>query len=177
MTDSESRSYSRVATRLTGYARKIDSPDSPALFRGHKDLLTTSGHGQPKETGLPEGVRSYLEEMNSKLDMLLSLQSQRRLESDYPIKSEIVELSGAGLKCLQPSPPLQTGQALEMVLILSQLPVTMAGVVGVVQRVEPHEQRQEILVVEFRNVRETDREAIVHFVFREQREHIRSAKQ
>ena len=176
MTDSESRSYSRVATRLTGYARKIESPEAPSLFRTHKDVLTASGHAQPKEAVLPEGVKSYLEEMSSKLDMLLSLQSQRRLESDYPIKSEIVELSGAGLKCLQPSPPLQTGDALEMVLILSQLPATMAGVVGVVQRLEPFDQG-EVAVVEFRNVRETDREAIVQFVFREQREHIRSAKQ
>jgi hypothetical protein len=176
MTDSESRSYSRVATRLTGYARKIDSPDMPPLFRSHKEYFASSGHGQSKDLGLPEGVKTFLEDMNSKLDMLLSLQSQRRLESDYPIKSEIVELSGAGLKCLQPTPPLQVGEALEMVLILSQLPVNMAGVAGTVQRLEPYGQGQ-VLVMEFRHVRESDREAIVQFVFREQREHIRSAKQ
>jgi len=162
---------------LTGYARKIDSPDMTPLFRSHREYFASSGHGQIKDLGLPEGVKAFLEDMNSKLDMLLSLQSQRRLESDYPIKSEIVELSGAGLKCLQPSPPLQVGEALEMVLILSQLPVTMAGVAGIVQRLEPYGQQGQVVVVEFRHVRESDREAIVQFVFREQREHIRSAKQ
>ena len=172
----ENRSYSRVDTRLRAHARRVASPQSPPLFRSSPQISSQPTESSLRESGIPEGLRTYLELINSKLDMLLSVTSQNRLEADYPLKLEVVELSGAGLRCIKPAEDLPIGQGLELVLLLSSMPLHMAAAIGVVKRLESLEEAEH-LIVEFTQMRESDRAAIVQFVFREQREQIRTKRQ
>lgn len=172
----ENRSYSRIPTRLRAHARHVSSSEGPPLFRSSPQTTSPPPEGTLREAGMPEGLRNYLEMINTKLDMLLSVTNESRLESDYPLKLEVVELSGAGLRCIKPAEDLPIGQGLELVLLLSSMPLHMAAAIGVVKRLESLEE-DEHLVVEFTQMRESDREAVVQFVFREQREQIRTKRQ
>jgi len=96
------------------------------------------------------------------------------LQEDFPIRAEVIEISGAGLKFVSKE-KFEQEQALEMAIILSQFPLRIAGVVGVILRVE-HLRNLPVYVVKFTNIREHDRESIVQFVFQEQREQIRERK-
>ncbi len=171
----ENRSYSRVSTRLRAHARYVSSTQSPPLFRSSPQTSSHPTETTLRESGIPEGLRSYLEMINSKLDMLLSVTNQSRLESDYPLKLEVVELSGAGLRCIKPESSISIGQGLEIVLLLSSMPLHMAATTGMVKRIESLEDAEH-LIIEFTQMRESDREAIVQFVFREQREQIRTQR-
>lgn len=172
----ENRTYARISTRLRGFARKVSNPDLPPLFH-QENLVQELREGISKEANLPEGMRSFLIQMNKKLDLLLSLQGREFIEKDFPIQTEIIELSAAGLRCLRPADKeaVQVGDLLEFVLLLSYLPMKLVGVVGLVHRLE-HIERDAILAIKFTAVRESAREEIVQFVFSEQREQIRTLK-
>ncbi len=175
MNSQENRSYSRIATHIKGWARKADPQEPGPLFRAGSLSRTQDQLPNLKDANLPDGLRSFLETLNAKLDILLSISGKKILQEDFPIALQIAELSAAGMKCLQPASRLDKGTELEVVLLLSQFPINMAGVMGRIQRIEK-QQEQELLVVEFTQLRQADKENIVQFVFREQREQIRSLK-
>jgi hypothetical protein len=163
----ESRTFLRIDTRLRAYARRIDNPDSPPLFRSpaFKDKFPgkPSGH-------IPEAVMEMLSGINHKLDLILSTISQDMLVKDFPLRLEITEISGAGV-LFSTNENIEINDHLEMVLILSQFPLRLASVCGTVQR-----QENLLFAFNFKQIRENDRETIVQFVFQEQREQIRESK-
>jgi c-di-GMP-binding flagellar brake protein YcgR len=106
--------------------------------------------------------------------MILSLLRQDSLQEDFPIRAEVVEISGAGLKFVSKE-RFDEEQALELAIILSQFPLRVVGAVGYVLRLESV-RNIPIYVVTFTNIRDLDRENIVQFVFQEQREQIRERK-
>ncbi|MFO8032922.1 MAG: PilZ domain-containing protein [Desulfohalobiaceae bacterium] len=175
MSTQEQRTYSRVHTHIQAWARKMGPEDPGPLFRS--GVLTWTQEQTPalKDSSLPEGLRSFLESINSKLDTLLSLSSKQVLQGDFPLQLQVVELSGAGLKCLRPQEKILEGDQLEAILVLTQFPVNLAGVTGQILRTEKRGE-QELLALEFTQLRQSDREKIVQFVFREQREQIRTLK-
>ena len=171
----QQRTYSRISTRLKAYIRKLSSPDSKPLFTG-----CLAGELEPsmlkslQSVHIPRDLVTFLHNMDRKLDMILSLLRQDSLQEDFPIRAEVIEISGAGLKFVSKE-KFKQEQALEMAIILSQFPLRIAGVVGVILRVE-HLRKLPVYVVKFTNIREHDRESIVQFVFQEQREQIRERK-
>jgi hypothetical protein len=171
----EQRTYSRISTHIQAWARKMNPEEPGPLFRSGSCAWVQEQAPALKDSSLPEGLRSFLESINSKLDTLLSLSSKQVLQGDFPLKLQVVELSAAGLKCLRPAEDLREGDQLEAILVLTQFPVNLAGVIGRILRFEKKGE-QEILALEFNQVRQSDREKIVQFVFREQREQIRTLK-
>ena len=166
----EKREYSRVDTRLMAMAKKVSGPNVIPAFHA-SNLSTMSGDNKYlQDANISEDLKKFLQSIEQKLDTLLSLQSRNFMEKEYPIKTEVIQLSGAGLKCLQTS-ELQVNDYIEIILFLSSQPVNMASAIGMVKRVE-----KKVAVVEFTSMRESERESIVQFVFQEQREQIRSTK-
>lgn len=166
--EQEQRTYSRVAARLKGLACRAESADVPPRFR---TAPRRDGSAPPATAaGLPEGLMDFLLEMDAKLDQILVGQRQDQLRQDYPLDLDIREISGAGVRfsCAE---PLAEDQVLELVMVLNQYPLRLAAAVGRVRGEEGGLRR-----FEFTFIREHDLEAIVQFVFQEQREEIRNRK-
>jgi hypothetical protein len=164
----EHRTFLRIDTRLKAYARHIESPEAVPLFRSP----AVTDHPVYKPSGhVPEALMEVLSGMNHKLDLILSTISQDLLVQDFPLRLEVTEISGAGV-LFRTREPMKVGEHMELVLILSQFPLRMASVCGTVQRQDD----PTLFAFNFRQIRENDREAIVQYVFQEQREQIREKK-
>ncbi|WP_457570414.1 PilZ domain-containing protein [Desulfovulcanus sp.] len=174
----QKRTYSRISTRLKAYIRKLPSPDSRPLFSGclacNAEPSITKNLQGPH---IPRELVTFLQNMDAKLDMILSLLSQDSIQEDFPIRGEVVEISGAGLKFVSKT-EFKEKEALELAIVLSQLPLRVVSVVGLILRLENVQNLAEapVYVVKFTNIRDIDRENIVQFVFQEQREQIRERK-
>ena len=169
----ERRTFARVETRIRAFVRSVDSPqrlpmayDNPLLRDQEKiDLSGANIHS---------ALGDFLQAMDAKLDTILSSMHQERLRHEFPLEVEVVEAGGNGLR-FATAESFEDGQALEIVLVLNQYPLRLASAVGVVTR--QHEaQAGAQWVMEFTRVREGDQEAIVSFVFSEERERIRESK-
>lgn len=169
---SEKRTFSRVSVRLKGYARTMSSVQSPQMFTG--DIITEESNRDAlfRNSKLPDDLTNFLALMDRKMDRILSLLSKDQLRSDFPMDIEIMELSAAGIK-IRTKEPLAVEDALEVIIVLSQVPLRMAGSKG---RVRGVEEDTGLYRFEFVDLRGSDMEAIVQFVFQQQREQIRNSK-
>ena len=166
--EQEQRTYSRVSARLKGMACRTGSADAAPRFR-----TTPRREGStppPALAGLPDGLMEFLLEMDAKLDQIMVGQRHDQMRQDYPLDLDIQEISGAGVR-FSCSEPLVDDQALEVIIILNQFPLRLAAATGRVRGEEGGLRR-----FEFTYIREHDLEAIVQFVFQEQREEIRNRK-
>ncbi len=168
----EKRSFSRVQARLTAYVRKVDSLETPPIFSSAPALEACSREVLSRGGKLPEPLVNFLCEMDKKLDQILSFLSQDQIRNDFPMSIEIFELSGAGIK-FRTSAPLVVGDKVELVLVLNQFPLRLAGTKG---RIVGVEEDTGMLRLEFMNISEADLENIIQYVFQRQREMIRNAK-
>jgi len=170
----EKRTFSRAATRIRGYVRQMKSASSlPMLHETHPIFARSEGPGL-QGVNLQEPLIDFLESLNAKLDTLISFVNQDRLQNDFQETVEVVELSGGGLR-FSSEKKFNPGDVLEIVLVLSQIPLRLAAAVGKIERDEVMKKRP-VWVLEFTSVRESDLEAIVAFVFKEEREKIRGQK-
>lgn len=168
----EKRTFSRVPVRLKGYARIMQSLDSPQLFTGDVVGEESNRDALFRNSKLPDDLTNFLAGMDRKLDRILGLLSKENLRTDFPLDIEIRELSAAGIK-FRTKEKLRISAPLEIVIVLSQVPMRMAGCKG---RLHGIEDDTELYRFEFVDVRENDLEAIVQFVFQQQREQIRNSK-
>lgn len=168
----EKRTFSRVSVRLKGYARIMNSLESPPIFTGDAIEESSGRDLFFRNSKLPEELTKFLTEMDRKVDRILGLMSQDRIRSDFPLDIEIMELSGAGVR-FRCQDKIPTDTPLEVVLLLSYAPLRMAGSKG---RILGVDEDTGLYRFEFVDTRAADMEAIVQFVFREQREQIRNAK-
>lgn len=153
-------------------ARKVSSMDTPPLFSGAAPIEPMQADQMLRSAKLPEAVTSFLVNMDRKLDRVLALLSEDNLKEDFPLSLEVREISAAGMK-IKTVPPLKPGTLLEVVIVLSRHPLVMAGAKGQVVGVDGD---TELRRVEFKNIREDDREAIIRYVFQAQREQIRTKR-
>lgn len=168
----EKRTFSRVPIRLKGHARIMHSIDSPPKFTGDAVGDGSCSGALFQNSKLPDELTSFLTEMDRKLDRILSLLSREDLHSDFPIDIEVLELSAAGVK-FRSAQPIEVNESLEIVILLSQVPLRMAGSKGRILGVESD---SGLYRFEFVDTRGSDMEAIVQFVFQQQREQIRNSK-
>lgn len=168
----EKRTFSRVSVRIKGYARVMHNLESPPIFTGDTVDEGAGCEDFFRNSKLPEDLTRFLAEMDRKVDRILGLLSQDRIRSDFPFDIEIMELSAAGIK-FRTKEKLSLDAPLEIVLLLSYAPMKMAGSKG---RILGLDKDTQLYRFEFVDTRAADMEAIVQFVFREQREQIRNAK-
>ncbi|QGY41230.1 PilZ domain-containing protein [Pseudodesulfovibrio cashew] len=168
----EKRTFSRVDVRLKGYARAMNSLDSPPLFTSGAVVEKRNFDQLFRSSKLPEDLATFLSEMDRKLDSILGILSKDQIKSDFPLDIEIREISAAGVK-FRSKIPLSVDDTLEMVINLSQIPLTMASSKG---RIRGFDKETELYRFEFIDIRGADLEAIVQFVFQKQREEIRNSK-
>ena len=168
----EKRTFSRVPVRLKGYARPMRSLKSSQLFSGDAVEEAPNREELFRNTKLPEDLTNFLLQMDRKMDRILGILSKDNLRDDFPYDIEIMELSAAGVKIRSPQ-KFAVDSALEIVIVLSQVPVRMAGSKG---RVLGIEEETNLYRFEFVDLRGSDMEAIVQYVFKQQREQIRNSK-
>lgn len=168
----EKRTFSRVPVRLKGYARVMQSIESPQIFTGDAVGEMSNRDELLRNSKLPEDLTSFLAEMDRKLDRVLGLLSKDHLRSDFPLDIEILELSAAGVK-FRTKENISPKDPLEIIVLLSHVPLRMAGSKG---RTLGIEDDTKLYRFEFVDTRGSDMEAIVQFVFQQQREQIRNSK-
>jgi hypothetical protein len=168
----EKRSFSRIDVRLKAHARIMQYIESPQRFTGDIVGETSCRDDLFRSSKLPEDLTTFLTEMDRKLDRVLGLLSQDHLKTDFSIELEVMELSAAGIK-FRSKEQFKTDTPLEIVLVLSQVPLRMAGGKG---RILDKDAETELYRFEFMDTRGSDMEAIVQFVFQQQREQIRNSK-
>jgi hypothetical protein len=175
MQDNEKRTFLRIPTRIGGHARKLESESELPVFR-EAPLPGVSGPGafDARDASIPEGLYTLLSSLNAKLDMLIGMLGRDQISADFPLTLRIVEISGAGLRFFT-SEELALGTSLEVVIMLSQFPLRMAGAIGRIIRVEPLEDAA-LYALDFTRIRERDLETIVQFVFQSQRDELREKK-
>ncbi|WP_029894949.1 PilZ domain-containing protein [Desulfohalovibrio reitneri] len=172
----EKRTYSRVDTHLRLFIRRLPSLDTQPAFLDCAGCESSEQADDLKKGNLPEALVDFLMQLNNKLDMLLSAQSRSMLREDFPVEGVVTEISGAGLRfTCQQCDDFTPGEALEVVVQLSTIPFRLAGAVGKIVRRERKDD-QPGWVLEFSTMRESDLEAVIHFVFKEQRARIRQQK-
>ncbi|WP_291322668.1 PilZ domain-containing protein [Desulfonatronospira sp.] len=169
------RKYSRVPTRIKAYMRRTVFDNSLPLFSctlvgDSEDHVIKNLYG----SHLPRELISFFQQLDEKVNMILSLINRDTIQADFPIQGEVLEISGAGLQ-FTAEEDFEEGQNLEMVLLLSQVPLRIVGMVAEIHRKEKV-QGVPVWAVQYKNIRDVDREKIVQFVFQEQREHIRGKK-
>jgi hypothetical protein len=164
------RSFARVDAALRGYLRILPANGFTSLF-----TCTQAGTQQQlsetAQSALPDGLGQYLRVMNEKLDAILSLLTRQTLQEDFPVPILIHDISGAGLR-FSADREFELGQGVEIVVALGNQTRTLAGTLGVIIHAEElHEER--VWAVEFKDMRDSEREKIIQFVVATQREQIR----
>ena len=163
-----------MPTLLEAWIRPLASVESPPLFLGAAAVDSPVDTSALKQTNLQETVVDFLLDIHDKLNHILSILSQDKLTRQFPIHGRVVEISGSGLAII-PEKDLEPGQPLEIVMALDQLPMILAGAVGVVEnRVETKE--GPALAVSFKRIRLEDQEAVIQYVFRQERRNIREQR-
>lgn len=166
--------FAKVATRIRAFVRPANADDQLPLTFDNPSMLQ-GGVGEALEgANLSKPLANFLAALDAKMDTIVSLLSQQRLEDEYQAEVEVQEISGEGLEFMAKDSYAQ-GDVLEFALVLNQYPLRVAAAVG---RIEAITERAERLshTVMFTRIREIDFEAIVQFVFNEERQRIRETK-
>ncbi|WP_461209555.1 PilZ domain-containing protein [Desulfocurvus sp. DL9XJH121] len=163
--------FARVETRVRAYVRPAPSRDALPLAYDNPALAEGDAGPDLASGGLSQAVTDFMVSLDAKLDTVISLLNQKRLEDEFAAEVEVVEVGGDGLR-FATTGDFADGDALEFALVLNQFPLRVASVVGVVEPADSGPGRP----VTFTRVREADLEALVGFVFQEQRARIRETK-
>ncbi|WP_462325900.1 PilZ domain-containing protein [Desulfoplanes sp.] len=173
--ETERRTYTRIDTTLQAFMRTAPSPSARPGLRGGFATGVDHLKDDLQKTSLPDPLLDYLESMNAKLDTILGLLHQSSIQTEYPLTATVTQISGAGVQFTSDH-DLQTGIHLEMVITLSRFPLYLINVVGAITRKETAPDGKDLYVFGFTAIRDNDREAIIQYVFREQREMIRGER-
>ncbi len=164
----ERRKFSRVNTRIRAHARRVPSGDVTPLYScGPVQAPVHLDRVQ----GVPDSLVQFLNNLDNKVDTIISLLNQHSIESEFPLVLEVTEISGAGIKFTS-GETLKQHESLELALVLNHSPLKIVGIICTLVRQEDTAQ-QSAWIASFTNIRDNDREAIVQYVFHEQRESIR----
>ncbi len=168
-----------VPTLIKGVFRMVEGPDAPQLSQGinstgsaclSEELLTRSR--------LPEALLAFLAEMDRKLDTILGHMQRDTLADDFPLEGRVAEISGDGL-VLETEHALLPGNYVELLIFLEEFPLRVCSVIARVDEPFPTVLTgggNKAFVLRFIRLQEEDREAVIRFVFREERKRIRARK-
>ena len=169
MSDSRPQ-FNSVDVWVRGKFRVMPSADDlPRISLGGEQR--PAGYEDLAKSKLPEAVINFLIGMANQLDYIAALLEEKKLEAEFPHALDGCRISGSGL-AFYAEQPLEIGAYLEVLLTLNALPLKMAGAIGKVFKKEQTPQGDKYFL-QFTRISEPDLDAIVHFVFQEQRKSIR----
>lgn len=174
--EEDRREFSRIRTRIEALMRRLDDPEAPQLF--HETVLLPDVRNIFVGSSIQKEIADFLIALDAKLDTLVSMATRDQLEHDFPIIADIHEISGNGFR-FHTTEHVEPGEYFEAVLFLSRMPLRLAGAVGVVRDFRSactQRQCSPQWVIEFTRIREQDLDAVVQFVFQEERRAIREQK-
>lgn len=173
MTSINKADFAHIDVYVRGKLRILSSPEEMPIFNGYgndnqqlKELLSKSK--------LSEEILSFFEDMHTKLEHIIALLEEKKLEDIFPINIEAVNLSGSEVLFKTPT-PLTIGTMVEVVLPLSQMPFKVAGGIGRIDSKKISD-GGDIWKLSFTRIREQDLETIVQFVFQQERKRIREIR-
>jgi c-di-GMP-binding flagellar brake protein YcgR len=149
-------------------------PDEPQIcprqFSAEDSALAAQLSSNSK---LPPALVRFMVNLDAKMDSILALLQKDNFDEFFPNKLMVVEVSASGV--LVQDCDLQLGEYIELVMFLGEYPPRIVSGIGRVLR--PGKlQLNNRFALQFTNLRDSDREEIVRFVFKEERERIRSQK-
>lgn len=162
--------FNAVEARVRGKFRIMPSPDdlSKVSLGGEQK---PAGYDELTQSHLPEAVINFLINMSNQIDYIASLLEKKALDEEFPHALDGCRISGSGLG-FYTAQPLNVGDHIEVLLTLNSLPLQMAAVIGKVVKKETTPQGDKYSL-QFTRISEPNLDAIVHFVFQEQRKSIR----
>ncbi|WP_460032102.1 PilZ domain-containing protein [Megalodesulfovibrio paquesii] len=172
------REFARTPVQMTAWCRPLEHEDSPLRLQEEWALAGPEIPAQEalEKARLPEGLAGFLLHLDAKLDALLGFLLHDKLARSFSGTLRVLELSGSGVQA-QSTQPLASGTLLEVAILLQHAPVRMAGAVARVVREEPappHAAEDgKVYSIEFVRIQESALEAIVQFVFHEERKRLR----
>ena len=167
------RTYARIDTTLKGRLRIMPRIQTRPLFTGCPACVPAQPL-DPTQTPLPEAVIAQLKTMDEKLSAILTLMSRQALQDDFPIPVIVHDISGAGLR-FSAAQTFDLDEHVEIVVSLSTYPLGLIGTMGTIIRRDEIEGTT-LWAVEFKDMRDTEREKIIQYVIAEQREQIRDRR-
>ncbi len=179
--ESQSDAYAKVSAFVRGRLRFLSGPDAPTCFTSAPGSALTSRDELARLSNFPEPFVGFLLNMDAKLETILSFLRRDGLEGDFPFRFETLEVSGSGL-LFTADAPLIPDSYVEIILFLGDYPVGVISGVGKIQpdspqTGRPHDQIYDSAArpwrLQFSRIREADLDAIVQFVFQEERRKIR----
>ena len=162
--------FSAVDARVRGRFRIMPSADDlPMVSLGSE--VKPVGIEELEQSKVPEPIINFLVNMANQIDYIASLLEKKTLEDEFPHTFEALRISGSGI-AFHTDRPLKIGSHLEVLLTLNALPLKMAAAIGKVVDTESAP-GGDLYVLHFTRISELNLDAIVHFVFQEQRKNIR----
>ena len=170
MENTSEHSYAHVDVHLKGRMRLLSSAEELPVFNGyaHDEHVLAD---LTEKTNLPDALVTMLGSMNAKLEYLVALLEQDKLEQDFPLTFDVCCLSASEFY-FNTEASITPNSFVEVVLPLSSVPFRVAGGIGRVIKGN-HKTFGKVWQLHFTRIRETDLENIVQFVFQQERKRIR----
>ena len=134
------------------------------------------GEGKEEEIGnIDPFILNALIDINLKLNLILSTMSsgeKKNILTRMPVE---VNLSEGGIGFIT-TEEVCDGDLLEVEMILPVFPIAVIKAIGKAVRVTPLQQGGSTIGVQYINIQDEDRDKIVHYLFKKQREWLRVNK-
>lgn len=166
--------YTKITTKDFHKKRKkfiqhVGRESEGYLYADPKYLSTDS----VKEAAIHPDIISELHSINKKLNYIIKV-LEKSGEKDYIENGPLeVDISGAGLKFIT-SQDLYPGDLLEIEMVLPISSGIIIELIGEVVRCKRHTQDAQEVAVKYIALNEDDRECIIRYVFKRQRELLRA---
>lgn len=188
--DIERREYFRIRDRIPISYRKLSEKEAMNLkklirYSSSANIEDFKGLGSiiekiHKKIGEEDELFLFLSMIDKKLDRIMEyIMTQKRENDTEEIKYHDVEISGSGMK-FYPELESDVGDLLEFKIILPIFGFPKIYAIGRVQRTGKEEFDGELksyIAVKFLEINENDREILIRYLFKRQREMIRAEKE
>lgn len=174
------KNYLIVSTMTRCRFRMVTDAGSPQLYTGASPSPTAALREELlSATRQQEMVLRFLAEIDRKLDAVLSLLQTETLVREFPHEGHVVELGGNSLR-FECDKELEQGSPVEILVMLEEYPLRIVSILAEVAQKESacalpcmHAWSY---ALRFLSISEDDREAVIRFVFGEERKRIRRQK-
>jgi hypothetical protein len=126
-----------------------------------------------------DNTMRFLMEMDRKLDVILAYMQRESIEADFPGEGRVLELAHAAL-AMESGESLEIGRHMEVLLMPEGYPRRLISVLAKVMADMPNKPRSDparkVYALAYQCFSEEDREAIIAFLFQEDRKRIRNSK-